>query len=102
MFVLDFIPESYLQGGAAKSVMVFTAGWAMKFVPLLGRALMEMARDGSSELSLSEFSITRSDSEGHSIIVNPEKTAGIRSFTMQGQGRGSSVHQRHVETPLRA
>src|SRR4051812_33615201 len=102
MFVLDFIPESYLQGGAAKSVIVFTAGWAMKFVPLLGRALMEMARDGSSDLALSQFSITRGDDKGHSIIVDSKEAAKMRSFTMQGQARGSSVHQRHVETPLRA
>jgi hypothetical protein len=43
MFVLDFVPEKYLRGGPKDSVVIFTAGWAMKFVPLLGIALKDMA-----------------------------------------------------------
>ena len=61
MFVLDFIPEQYLQGGAKDSVAVFTAGWAMKFVPLIGRALKDMVLNGHSEYALDEFKIDRLD-----------------------------------------
>lgn len=61
MFVLDFIPEQYLQGGAKDSVAVFTAGWAMKFVPLIGRALKDMVLNGHSEYALDEFKVDRLD-----------------------------------------
>ncbi|THC88621.1 hypothetical protein EYZ11_011933 [Aspergillus tanneri] len=61
MFVMDFIPEEHLKGGAAKSVVLFTAGWGMKFVPLIGRALRELALGGQSEYARPEFSITRKD-----------------------------------------
>lgn len=61
MFVLDYIPEKYLQGGAKDSVAVFTAGWAMKFVPLIGRALKDMVLNGHSEYALDEFKIDRMD-----------------------------------------
>ncbi|KAF5629873.1 sarcosine oxidase [Fusarium sp. NRRL 25303] len=69
MFVLDFLPEKYLQGGAEKSIAIFTAGWAMKFVPTLGKALAEMALTGKSDYKLDEFSITRPAPEGKGIIV---------------------------------
>lgn len=69
MFVLDFLPEKYLQGGAEKSIAIFTAGWAMKFVPTLGKALAEMALTGKSDYKLDEFSITRPAPEGKEIIV---------------------------------
>lgn len=61
MFVLDFVPEEYLQGGKKDSVAVFTAGWAMKFVPLIGRALKDMLVNGHSEFALDEFKIDRLD-----------------------------------------
>lgn len=69
MFVLDFLPQQYLQGGAEKSVAVFTAGWAMKFVPLLGRALRQMVNDGGSEFALPEFKITRHGSTAEDTIL---------------------------------
>ncbi|KAK9774571.1 putative FAD/NAD(P)-binding domain-containing protein [Seiridium cardinale] len=59
--VFDYIPEQYLQGGAKDSVVVFTAGWAMKFVPLLGRALKDMVLNGHSDYALEEFKIDRLD-----------------------------------------
>ncbi|ETS85836.1 hypothetical protein PFICI_03861 [Pestalotiopsis fici W106-1] len=61
MFVLDFVPEHYLKGGPRNSVVLFTAGWAMKFAPLLGRALKDMALNGYSEYALEEFKIDRLD-----------------------------------------
>lgn len=69
MFVLDFLPEKYLQGGAEKSIAIFTAGWAMKFVPTLGKALAEMALTGKSAYKLDEFSITRPAPEGLQEII---------------------------------
>jgi sarcosine oxidase/L-pipecolate oxidase len=69
MFVLDFLPEKYLNGGAEKSVAIFTAGWAMKFVPTLGKALSEMVLKGDSkDYKLDKFSITRPAPAGKEII----------------------------------
>lgn len=102
MFVLDFIPQEYLKGGPEKSVVIFTAGWAMKFVPLLGRALKEMALTEKSDFERSEFSITRTgkvDGKDRSIIDRP-KTNGFKAMSdigMVGQAMGSSVHYRNVE-----
>ena len=73
MFVLEYVLERYLrkaQDGALtsrndaakreKTVVVFTAGWAMKFVPLLGRVLNEMLVDGkTTEYDVSHFAIDR-------------------------------------------
>lgn len=75
MFVLDYIPEHYLQGGAKDSVAVFTAGWAMKFVPLIGRALKDMVLNGSSEYALDQFKIDRLDPESKGKDGKPQ--AGI-------------------------
>lgn len=101
MFVLDFIPEDYLQGGAKNSVMIFTAGWAMKFVPLLGRALKDMALNGESDYRLKEFSILRTgvkDGRLRSIIERLDED-GFASADIQEteQARGSSVHYKNVE-----
>lgn len=74
IFVLDFLPEQYLQGGPEKSVAIFTAGWAMKFVPLLGKALSQMICNGESEFAHKEFSITRKNQmTGKDIIVKEDK-----------------------------
>ncbi|KAH9927099.1 FAD/NAD(P)-binding domain-containing protein [Epithele typhae] len=59
MFVLDFVPERYVGTERDKSIVVFTAGWAMKFVPLLGRVLREMLLDGQTQYDVSQFSIDR-------------------------------------------
>lgn len=69
MFVLDFLPEKYLRGGVKDSISIFTAGWAMKFVPLLGRALKDMTLHGSSKYKLEEFSIERTDPVTHKGII---------------------------------
>jgi sarcosine oxidase / L-pipecolate oxidase len=63
MFVLDFVPDRYIQAqgsDASKSIVVFTAGWAMKFIPLLGRILKELLLDGETpEYDVSHFAIDR-------------------------------------------
>jgi sarcosine oxidase/L-pipecolate oxidase len=71
MFVLDFLPEQYLNGGPAKSIAVFTAGWAMKFVPLLGKSLMQLVVKGESEYALPQFSIDRVDPATGKPIIQP-------------------------------
>lgn len=109
MFVLDYLPKEYLAGGAEKSVVVFTAGWAMNFVPLLGKALAEMALDGKSDYARKEFEITRKDKKGKGIIkrVVPGKRGGHSmmmeeldvddevegesAFTYEEQASGSSI-----------
>jgi len=112
MFVLDFVPEEYLQGGAKDSVVLFTAGWAMKFVPLLGRALKDMALHGHSDFALDNFKIDRmkfpeSGESEYGILDDcrgneTDGTVGSMSVRAAGnfngttgkgqQGIGSSVH----------
>lgn len=96
MFVLDYVPQKYLRGGPKDSVALFTAGWAMKFVPLLGKALADMALRGGSEYARKEFSITRRDAQtGKGIIVEVGETAlyaQVSSFPATNQqGSGSSI-----------
>ncbi|KAK3294312.1 uncharacterized protein B0H64DRAFT_400365 [Chaetomium fimeti] len=94
MFVLDYVPKEYLHGGPEKSVVVFTAGWAMKFVPLLGKALAEMALQGESKYALKEFSITRKNPKnGEGIIVASKEQIVVArgASSVQGQASGSSV-----------
>jgi sarcosine oxidase / L-pipecolate oxidase len=98
MFVLDFIPEKYLRGGQMDSVVIFTAGWAMKFVPLLGKALAEMALDGQSCYALEQFSITRKDPETGKGIIVEDITRNIleeSSFAFTQQASGSSLRGAH-------
>ncbi|KXX80595.1 Peroxisomal sarcosine oxidase [Madurella mycetomatis] len=104
MFVLDYLPKEYLRGGPEKSVAVFTAGWAMKFVPLLGRALADMALNGGSEFALEAFAITRTDDSGQGIIrvddageamqVETSSARPLAGTQVNGQASGSSRHQR--------
>lgn len=98
MFVLDFIPEEYLNGGVKDSVVVFTAGWAMKFVPLLGKALAELALQGHSSYARKDFAITRKDSTtGKGIIVKEDERDAncLSSFSFAQQASGSSLRGLH-------
>jgi sarcosine oxidase/L-pipecolate oxidase len=106
MFVLDYVPEEYLRGGPANSVVVFTAGWAMKFVPLLGKALAEMALSGKSDYARKEFRITRKDDKGRGIIIptpdersdasmNGDDSMAESAFAFRQQASGSSIRGLH-------
>lgn len=57
MYVLDFLPPSV--GAGYQNVAVFTAGWAMKLAPLIGKILSELVIDGATPYDISEFKITR-------------------------------------------
>ncbi|KAK4169898.1 peroxisomal sarcosine oxidase [Cladorrhinum sp. PSN259] len=97
MFVLDYIPEEHLRGGPKDSVAIFTAGWAMKFVPLLGKALADMVLQGGSRFARTEFSIARKDEHGNPILQPAGvSTENLRfaSLAAQGQGSGSSRTRR--------
>jgi len=73
--VLDYLPEKV--GAGSKNVVVFTAGWAMKMVPMLGDMLKDLLLHPDEEPSpvrkegLKHFSIERSDGE-KSVIRWPE------------------------------
>ncbi|CAM1507625.1 Fc.00g072660.m01.CDS01 [Cosmosporella sp. VM-42] len=101
MFVLDFVPKEYLGKGPEKSVVVFTAGWAMKFVPLLGKALADLAVHGKSEYALEEFLITRKDEKTGKGIIEPilernvDACAVNSSFSFTSQAQGSSCRGKH-------
>jgi sarcosine oxidase/L-pipecolate oxidase len=95
MFVLDFLPKKYLNGGAEKTIAIFTAGWAMKFVPTLGKALSEMVLKGDSEYKLKEFAITRPAPAGKEEIIqeNCESAEGDKMATMSFQASGCEQAQ---------
>jgi sarcosine oxidase/L-pipecolate oxidase len=57
MYVLDFLPPSV--GSGYKNVAVFTAGWAMKLVPVIGKILSELVLNGATSYDISNFKITR-------------------------------------------
>jgi sarcosine oxidase/L-pipecolate oxidase len=57
MYVLDFLPPSV--GAGHENVAIFTAGWGMKLVPLIGKILAELIVDGKTEYDISHFKITR-------------------------------------------
>jgi sarcosine oxidase/L-pipecolate oxidase len=57
MYVLDVLPSS--MGKGFENIAVFTAGWAMKLVPLIGKILSELVIDGATPYDISEFKITR-------------------------------------------
>lgn len=57
MYVLDILPPS--AGKGHNNVAVFTAGWAMKLVPLIGKILSELAIEGATAYDISKFKITR-------------------------------------------
>jgi sarcosine oxidase/L-pipecolate oxidase len=70
----------------------------MKFVPLLGKALAEMALAGNSKYALEEFSITRKDPKtGKGVIVDQgEPRAPTQSsFAFKQQASGSSFRGLH-------
>lgn len=79
MFVLDFVPDRYIErvgSDAKKTIAVFTAGWAMKFVPLLGRVLKELLVEGKApEYDISHFAMDRTF-EGQPIVVDGPVTKG--------------------------
>lgn len=76
MFVLDLIPDELLPGAGparSKSIAVFTAGWAMKFVPLIGTVMKQLLLDGAAEgYDISHFKMTRTGSNGEEVIVKGE------------------------------
>jgi sarcosine oxidase / L-pipecolate oxidase len=57
MYVLDFLPPSV--GSGYNNVAVFTAGWAMKLVPVIGKILSELVLNGATSYDISNFKITR-------------------------------------------
>jgi len=57
MYVLDFLPDTV--GAGCKNVVVFTAGWAMKMVPLIGQILADLVLKGKTAYDIAQFKITR-------------------------------------------
>ena len=66
-FVLDFVKGEGSEGN--KNVALFTAGWAMKFVPLIGKVLYQLLFTGKTEYDISQFSINRDK-----VIKTPPKS----------------------------
>jgi len=51
---LDFLRDDY---GVNKNVVVFSSGWAFKFVPLLGKICSDLLKDGETKFDISHFGI---------------------------------------------
>jgi sarcosine oxidase/L-pipecolate oxidase len=57
LYVLDFLPPAV--GPGHKNVALFTAGWAMKLVPLIGKILADLVINGTTAYDISQFAISR-------------------------------------------
>lgn len=57
MYVLDLLPESV--GPGHDRIALFTAGWGMKFVPVIGQILSQLVLTGTTTWDISHFQITR-------------------------------------------
>ncbi len=55
--VLDFMPHDHVDHH--KNIVLFTGGWAFKFVPLFGKICAQLAVDGATEYDISELSVNR-------------------------------------------
>lgn len=52
--LLDFLPDVIPNN---KNIILYTGGWAAKFVPLLGKILRDLAIDGETKYDISNFKI---------------------------------------------
>ena len=55
--VLDFMPEQFVD--YHKNIVLFSGGWAYKFIPLFGKICADLAIYGETKYDYSEFSILR-------------------------------------------
>ncbi len=60
-FLLDYAPPSVKN---RENVLVCTAGWAFKYVPVFGKILAELALTGKTAHDISHFAFTRERLEG--------------------------------------
>eukprot|EP01116_Phalansterium_solitarium_P008989 TRINITY_DN2296_c0_g1_i2.p1 TRINITY_DN2296_c0_g1~~TRINITY_DN2296_c0_g1_i2.p1 ORF type:complete len:483 (+),score=115.37 TRINITY_DN2296_c0_g1_i2:85-1449(+) len=98
-YVLDFVP------GTDKRVVLYTAGWAFKFVPLFGKFLAELVLDGHVDPKYEEvFATFKIDRTTTPPIVKPssppaqlryESTAKSASATARSLEAGLHGPRRH-------
>lgn len=92
MFVLDWVPDNLLPPDAgsarSKSVAVFTAGWGMKFVPMIGLIMKQLLIDGEvTKYDISHFEIGRNGPDGQPIVQQGEmKTRARHTAVPSGSG----------------
>jgi len=89
MFVLDYLPPDVPNN---QNVAIFTAGWGMQFVPLIGIILKELVVDTkvNPHYDISHFKITRSGPGKGSVIAKSGSPGFSTAFT--DLNRGSSHH----------
>jgi sarcosine oxidase/L-pipecolate oxidase len=83
MYVLDFLPSTV--GPGHKNVALFTAGWAMKLVPLIGTILSDLVTKGDTTYDISQFKITRPG------ILKDDSPAGQERKTILRKTAGNFV-----------
>ncbi|MGB5976258.1 MAG: FAD-dependent oxidoreductase, partial [Cyclobacteriaceae bacterium] len=52
--MIDFLPDSIPNN---KNIVVYTGGWAAKFIPLLGKILSDLVLEGKTSYDISNFTI---------------------------------------------
>ena len=66
LLLLDKLPDSVNNN---ENIIVYTGGWAAKFVPLLGKILSDLALTGTTQYDISEFKIdyltSKMNNNGH-------------------------------------
>ncbi len=68
--MLDFIPECV--GAGHENLALFTAGWGMKMVPLIGEILAQLVIDGKTLYDISHYKITLSGVLSPSPVVQTQ------------------------------
>ena len=90
-FVLDFLPG----GNVNKRIVLFTGGWAMKFVPVIGKILADLATRGETTPQLSQLikpmSIDRGVLTTESVIASNKSQQAIQGTNLQRAARFNKI-----------
>ena len=90
-FVLDFLPG----GNINKRIVLFTGGWAMKFVPVIGKILADLAIRGKTTPQYSQLikpmSIDRGVLTTESVIASNKSQQAIKGTNLQRAARFNKI-----------
>jgi sarcosine oxidase/L-pipecolate oxidase len=92
MYGLGYIPDKYLPQGGSKDVVVFSAGWAMKAVPLIGRIIAEMLDDTLDRYSPSLAGIVndRFSLDRDGVIDDDDSSSASAAMAVTSTSKASS------------
>jgi len=98
MFILDYLPADLVKHGN-KNVVVMTAGWAMKFVPLLGDCIKQMLynEDGKTTYNIDHFKMTRENNKYIESVVQTPQPNLLKSPSEERSNYSGSGQHRQTE-----